>query len=139
MTKKTSTKKPKKAAAEAVKKPTYDCSKCRSTCCSFPEITLTKEEMKPMAKALGITTEQFKKKYTKRTDDKTGWQFRHKKHKVLGSICVFSDPKIGCKMYAVRPSVCRDHPGPRCSFYDFLSAMREHTDNDDYFPAKFRY
>ena len=129
--------KTKKSVAKA--KVSYNCSRCNSTCCTFPEISLSKEEMKPMAEALGITTEQFKKKYTKRTEDKTGWQFRHKKHDIHGSICVFHDPKVGCSMYSVRPSVCRDHPGPRCSFYDFLTAMRKHCDDPEYFPTQFRY
>lgn len=119
-------------------KVTYDCSRCQM-CCSYPEIRIKSAEIKVMAKAEGLKPDQFKGKYLDRTDDARGWQFKHKKHPIYGSICVFQMGAKGCSRYDVRPSVCRDYPGkPSCGFYDFLAEMREHTQNPDYYPVKFK-
>ena len=122
-------------------KPTYDCSRCQQ-CCSYPEIIITNAEIKVMAKAekpKAMTPSQFKGKYLDRTDDKKGWQFKHKKHAIYGSICVFQMGAKGCSRYDVRPAVCHEYPGkPSCGFYDFLKEMREHTQDPDYYPTKFR-
>lgn len=132
--------KSKKAAKPAKAKDTYDCSKCPGTCCSFPVIELSEIEARRMAEAKKLSISAFKKRFLVRNkhkpDNKANvWIFKHKKHPTgaTKTICTFYAKDTGCTMYESRPETCRTWGDDgKCLIYDFLGAMREHTDDPNY-------
>ena len=44
----------------------YDCSKCPGYCCSYPRISVTKKDVRRLAKHFGITEADAWKKYIER-------------------------------------------------------------------------
>ena len=59
---------------------------------------------------------------------------RHRQDRIFDSACMFFDQeKRRCKVYEVRPGVCRKYPdSARCGYYDFLSFEREQQGDEEY-------
>jgi Fe-S-cluster containining protein len=102
----------------------YDCSKCPGYCCSYPIIGLTKYDVKRLAKHFGLGFREAVKKFTRPQEDEK-YTMRRKADEHFGKICQFFDTDARrCTIYTARPKVCRDYPGGRCGYYDFLSSER---------------
>lgn len=109
----------------------YDCLNCPSYCCTYPRITVTKRDIRRLAKHFGLAEDEAREKFTK-----PGWMkreriLRHQKDETFGSACRFLDLETRlCTVHKSRPSVCRGHPdGPTCGYYVFL--MSERRDQND--------
>jgi Fe-S-cluster containining protein len=102
----------------------YNCANCPGYCCSYPVIALTKRDIERLAKHFGITFAKARKKFTvERYGAK--YSMRRKADKHFGRICRFFDTeKRCCTVYKARPAICRDYPGGRCGYYDFLMSER---------------
>ena len=111
----------------------YNCKKCPGYCCSYPVITLTKKDIKRLAKAHELTPEEAQKKFTRKAH---GYKrvMRRKKDDIYGKICRFFDTdKRRCTTYDSRPEVCRDFPGEgRCGYYEFLKFERNAQEDKTY-------
>ena len=85
----------------------FECEAC-GNCCKGPEegyIWATKKELSMIAKELGITIEQLKKKYTQKVgNDTTLVEEQETKD------CIFLKDKLHCEIYSVRPNQCRTWP-----------------------------
>ena len=102
----------------------YDCSKCPGYCCSYQIIPLTETDLARLAKHFGLSPAAAKKKYTVARDDEA-LTMRRKADEHFGKVCQFFDTKARhCTIYKARPSICRDYPGGRCGYYDFLASER---------------
>jgi Fe-S-cluster containining protein len=107
----------------------YNCLKCPGYCCSYPLIQLNKRDVERLAKHFGLSFEAARKKFTK-TDPDAKYAMRRKKDKYFGGICQFFDTEERrCTIYTARPKICREFPGGRCGYYDFLASERN-TQND---------
>ncbi|MEY4879103.1 MAG: hypothetical protein RJB62_572 [Pseudomonadota bacterium] len=110
----------------------YNCAKCPGYCCSYPLIQLNKTDVQRLAKHFGLSFEQAKKKYTKK-DPEAEYAMRRKADKHFGAICQFFDTEERrCTIYTARPKICREYPGGRCGYYDFLSHERRSQDDPDH-------
>ncbi len=112
----------------------YNCAKCPGYCCSYPLIPLTKRDVERLAKHHGLSFSKARKKFTvERSDAK--YAMRRKADEHFGKVCRFFDTeKRCCTIYKARPAICREFPGGRCGYYDFLKFERE-TQNDSEFVA----
>ena len=117
----------------------YDCGKCPGYCCSYPRIILEPGDLRRLAKELGMSKSEVRKRYTKIGEpDNEGEEppriIRHKKDSVFGTICAFFDlKKRRCGVYPGRPQVCRDYPGrKRCGYYEFLTFERDAQEDPDF-------
>jgi len=102
----------------------FNCAKCPGYCCSYPLIALTKRDVGRLAKHFGIGFAKAKKKFTV---PRYGCKYtmRRKADELFGRVCQFFDTeKRRCTVYAARPAACRDYPGGRCGYYDFLCSER---------------
>jgi Fe-S-cluster containining protein len=110
----------------------YNCAKCPGYCCSYPIIALNKRDVERLAKHFGLTFEEARAKFTiERGGEK--YLMRRKSDHVFGRICRFFDTeKRRCTVYEARPGVCRDYPGGRCGYYDFLAFERRLQDDKAY-------
>ena len=79
------------------------CVKCGNCCRTCSPIVASKEELKIIARHLGISYKTLKKRY-KIFPRKKG-QFN-----IPAKPCPFLRGKNFCEIYEVRPSVCRNHP-----------------------------
>ncbi|MGE0628243.1 MAG: YkgJ family cysteine cluster protein [Hyphomicrobiaceae bacterium] len=111
----------------------YDCLKCPGYCCSYPVIEVKPRDITRIAKHLGISEDEARKKYTHKAH---GYDcvLRRKPDRHFGRICRFFDTKNRrCGIYKARPSTCRSFPGEaRCGYYDFLVFERRHQDDPDF-------
>ena len=111
----------------------YNCKKCPGYCCSYPVITLTKRDVKRLAKDHDLTFEEARKKFTREAH---GYKrvMKRKKDNIYGKICRFFDTdKRRCTSYDSRPKVCREFPGEgRCGYYDFLKFERNAQEDKTY-------
>lgn len=116
----------------------FDCTKCPGYCCSHELIEVSEFDIARLAKHLGLSKSQTKKRYTYRykTRDTDQQSLRHHKDDQYGSICRFFDrEKRQCTVYDARPNVCRKYPyGNSCGYYSFLRFERAHQDDQDYVP-----
>jgi len=112
----------------------YNCAKCPGYCCSYPLIELTKRDVERLAKHFGLTFEAAAKKFTKKDKDaSTPYAMRRKKDEIFGKICRFFDTEERrCTVYHARPKICREYPGGRCGYYDFLSSERRAMEDPDH-------
>ncbi len=104
----------------------YNCAKCPGYCCSYPLIELTKRDVERLAKYFGMSFKMASKKFTKsHSQARTPYVLRRKKDEYFGRVCQFFDTEERlCTVYEARPKICRDYPGGRCGYYDFLSSER---------------
>lgn len=112
----------------------YDCSNCPAWCCSYPRITVSDFDIRRLAKFIGISPREFKKRHTKKGEDDGEVVLRHRADEYFGSACKFLDPETRrCSVYLARPRVCREYPGTgRCGYYDFLMSERNRHEEDDW-------
>lgn len=102
----------------------YDCSKCPGYCCSYPIIALTKRDLERLAKYFHISLRKARSKFTT-VQPEAKYAMRRKADVHFGRVCRFFDTKKRrCTVYKARPAVCRDYPGGRCGYYDFLASER---------------
>ena len=112
--------------------PQYNCLKCPGYCCSYPLIPLTKSDVERLAKHFSLGFEAARKKFTK-VDGDEEYAMRRKADPIFGRICRFFDTEERrCTIYTARPKTCREYPGGRCGYYDFLSAERWHQEDPDF-------
>jgi Fe-S-cluster containining protein len=113
--------------------PRYNCLKCPGYCCSYPIITVTKRDLERLARWFGLAPDVAEARFTR-----SGYGhkriMRRKADEHYGKICRFFDTeKRRCTVYAARPAVCREFPGPgRCGYYDFLSFERRAQGDPDF-------
>ncbi|MCB9849012.1 MAG: YkgJ family cysteine cluster protein [Phycisphaeraceae bacterium] len=91
----------------------FECTGC-GECCTGPPgyVHFSDEEAQAMAARVGLTPEQFRKAYARKTS--MGWSLRERKTP-HGYDCVFLDRitepgKALCKVYEDRPTQCRTFP-----------------------------
>ena len=91
--------------------------------------------IKRLAKHLGISAADAKKRHTK-VEDKTR-MLRHRKDHIYKSMCVFFDQEERrCTVYKARPHVCRSYPnGNSCGYYSFIKFERDHQDDKEFIPS----
>ena len=113
----------------------FDCSQCPGYCCSYDQIEVTPNDIKRLAKHLGLSEAQVNARYIKRAGGTT--VLRHRKDHIYKSMCVFFDQdERRCTIYAGRPHACRLYPyGKTCGYYDFLQFEREHQDDKEFIPS----
>ncbi|MEL6299867.1 MAG: YkgJ family cysteine cluster protein [Pseudomonadota bacterium] len=111
----------------------YDCNKCPGYCCSYPVITVTKRDVKRLAKHFDLTPEKAEKKFTK-ADHGYKRIMKRKKDEIYGRICKYFDTeKRNCSIYEARPETCREFPGEgHCGYYDFLQFERETQEDPEH-------
>jgi len=78
-----------------------DCLDC-GNCCRRNEIAVTAKDVRRSARALGITSEQFVRRYIAETRDGDAY--------IKGGPCPFLGSDNTCAIYADRPQACRDFP-----------------------------
>jgi uncharacterized protein len=110
----------------------YNCSNCPGYCCSYPLIAITKRDVERLAKHFGLSFEEAKERFTYE-DREAKYALRRKADEHFGRVCRFFDTeKRRCTVYEARPSTCRDFPGGRCGYYDFLMSERRQQDDPDH-------
>ncbi|MGA0825461.1 MAG: YkgJ family cysteine cluster protein, partial [Burkholderiaceae bacterium] len=108
----------------AAAKVNYDCGQCPGYCCSYPRIVVTDDDIKRLAKHLGLSTKKAQARHTRRyrfkSDDPVEAVderiLKHQKDVIYGSICgFFNTEERRCTIYEGRPEVCREYPsGKTC-------------------------
>jgi len=78
-----------------------DCLQC-GNCCRTLEVVVDKADVSRLSERLGVTPEQFSRKYVKTAEDGT----RH----FAASPCAFLGEDNRCSVYEDRPKACRDFP-----------------------------
>ena len=78
-----------------------DCTKC-ANCCREIQIGLYKEDIKKLSKGIGISAEQFRKRYLAKGGEAGEFIFKEKP-------CPFLNNNL-CSHYNYRPKVCRSYP-----------------------------
>ena len=108
----------------------FDCAKCPGFCCSYPQIPVSEADEMRLARGLGKTLEEIRKKVTKPGLD-GGRIMRHKDDRIFASVCRFLDSDTRrCTIYEIRPRACRAYPGGgRCGYYEFLTSERRRQEN----------
>lgn len=108
----------------------YDCGQCPGYCCCYPIIETTGADIQRLAKFLGLTESDVRKEYiVKESPRKNKLRMRHDELFDTDACCFFDQKRRRCSIYAGRPQICRDHPGPkpnlagdepgtRCEWYD---------------------
>lgn len=110
----------------------YDCSRCPGYCCSYPVIVVTRRDLQRIARHLGIDEKTAFKRYC-RSDHGYKRILRRQDDDHFGRICTFFDTESrNCSIYQARPSTCRNYPGERCGYWDFLMFEREGQKDEDY-------
>lgn len=106
--------------------PKYDCKKCPGFCCSYPLISITRDDVARLADHFGLHFEAARDRFTKEDHGKK-YVLKRKPDEHFGRICRFFDTdKRRCTVYEARPGVCREYPTQnRCGYYDFLTFERK--------------
>lgn len=110
----------------------YDCTKCPGYCCSYPVIVVTKRDLARIARHFGISQETANHRYCRRDH---GYKriLKRQDDAHFGRICQFFDTEArNCSIYKARPSTCRDYPGEKCGYWDFLKFERDGQKDQDY-------
>ena len=117
----------------------YDCESCPAYCCSYPQIVVSKKDLRRLAKYFGLTEKKARTKLTKKGEEPGERVLRHKKDETYGSVCRFLDLETRmCTVYKVRPKICRDYPGTRrCGYWDFLKFERMLQEDPDFIPTAY--
>ncbi len=111
----------------------YSCAKCPAYCCTYPQIPISKSDIRRLAKGFGISEEKARKRFTKKGEEKGTRVLRHRDDHIFETACTFLDPETrGCTVYEFRPSPCRAYPGTaRCGYYDFLANERNRQEDPE--------
>lgn len=111
----------------------YDCSKCPGYCCTYEIIPVTQRDLERLAKRFNVTLEVAEKRYTKVINGVTC--MRHQKDEIYKTACQFLDlEKRRCTVYEDRPTVCRQYPGPKCGYWEFLKFERGTQEDETFIP-----
>jgi len=78
----------------------YDCCKC-GNCCKLYDILADKNDIETISKYLGLSENDFIEKYL--TADNGDYKIKDKP-------CCFLEADGKCRIYEIRPSVCRNFP-----------------------------
>lgn len=79
--------------------------------------------MTRLAEHFGIGVKDAYRRFTKLVQGERS--LRHQSDTVFKGICRFFDTdKRRCTVYEARPAICREYPGSRCGYWDFLSFER---------------
>jgi Fe-S-cluster containining protein len=110
----------------------FNCSKCPGYCCSYPVIVVTKRDIERIARHKEISPELAEQRYC-RADHGYKRIMKRKPDEHFGRICRFFDrAERNCTIYDARPATCRDFPGNRCGYWDFLIFEREGQKDGEY-------
>lgn len=114
----------------------YNCERCPGYCCSYPNIPVTRGDLRRLARRFGISIEKAEARFTKNGQEPGVRVLRHRKDEIYGTVChLLDDETRRCTVYEVRPKMCREYPGSkRCGYYDFLCFER-HLQEDSEFAA----
>ena len=112
----------------------YSCEKCPGYCCTYSDIEITRRDIARLAKHFGLDQDTAEQRFTKPDAKGKARLLRHRQDRIFDSACMFFDQeKRRCKVYEVRPGVCRKYPdSARCGYYDFLSFEREQQGDEEY-------
>ncbi len=112
----------------------FNCARCPAYCCSYPNIYLTKADLRRLARHFDVSEEKARKKFTKKGHENGKRVLRHQADEYYGSVCRFLDVETrNCTVYKARPRICKDFPGTRrCGYYDFLAFERRAQDDPEY-------
>ncbi len=113
----------------------FDCNVCPAYCCTYPEIGITRTDIKRIAKHYGIDVEVAIKRFCKQSDEGK-LILRHRPDPIFNSACRFLDQETrGCSIYESRPKICRSYPEERrCGYYDFLIWERKRQNDPECIP-----
>ena len=105
-----------------------DCLAC-ANCCKSMTPTYTGKDMKRISKHLGMSVNEFKKKWLKKDRSNGDWMNK-------STPCQFLNLKDNkCSIYEVRPADCAGFPHlPKKKMVDY---MHVHKQNIEYCPATF--
>jgi Fe-S-cluster containining protein len=78
-----------------------DCRQCANCCRELPA-ALNREDVVRLAQAVGITPEQFERRYLEKTEEPGKFLIKQEP-------CPFLEGKL-CRQYEVRPDYCREFP-----------------------------
>jgi len=78
----------------------YDCREC-SNCCKLYDILINKNDIAVISKNLELSENDFIEKYLAEYDED---------YKIRDKPCCFLDTDGSCRIYEIRPAVCRDFP-----------------------------
>lgn len=110
----------------------YDCQRCPGYCCSYPVIVVTKRDIERIARHLGIPVDAALERHC-RSDHGYKRILKRQDDEHFGRICCFFDTvERRCTIYKARPATCRDYPGERCGYWDFLTFERDGQRDEDY-------
>lgn len=104
-----------------------NCTKC-ANCCKVMTPTYNKSDLKRISKHVGMTPEEYTKKYLEK--DEKG-DMVHKK-----TPCHFLLPNNYCGIYEIRPSDCRGFPHTQAR--DFKHGISIHKENMESCPIVYR-
>jgi len=112
----------------------YNCERCPGYCCSYPNIPVTRADLRRFARKFGISIETAEKKFTKWGAESGVRVLRHRGDEIYGTVCHLLDPENRrCTVYESRPKMCRGYPGSRrCGYYDFLCFERHLQEDPDF-------
>ncbi|MBX6313893.1 MAG: YkgJ family cysteine cluster protein [Isosphaeraceae bacterium] len=83
----------------------FECTRCGACCTGAPGyVWVDEEEIARLAKHLGLTLEEFGRKYLRRVGH------RYSLLEKPGGDCIFWDRSAGCTVYPARPTQCRTWP-----------------------------
>ena len=103
-----------------------DCGQC-ANCCKIMTPTYNKADVKRISKHVGMTEQEYWKKYLVKDKHK---DIVHKK-----TPCHFLDKNNRCTIYAIRPMDCRTFPHTQRK--DFVYQRDIHIQNLDYCPITY--
>lgn len=91
----------------------FTCQRCGNCCTQFKRVRITKAELKQIAKRCSIPWQQLRK--FKKLE-------REGNNYYLKFPCMFLNPDKSCRIYDIRPQICRDFP-----LLPFLSDPQRYT------------
>lgn len=97
----------------------YNCDDCPAYCCAYPIISLTKRDIRRLARHFELSEEEAKEEFTEQENNRVRKLKQRPDKQMKTPVCVFLNQKTrGCSIYEARPQICRDYPGDRCEWFD---------------------